>query len=286
MKKSNLKVKPEQLSNKITVPQVLAVDNSNDTQALSERKLDVLGYRGQRKALNIQEVQDWLYTSNSIIRNSITGSYETQGIELKEEDLNTIYITAKKLYPTLSKDLLLSILFSNHTQSYNPILSYLEVIIWDKKDRVIDLCNVITTDTGDLNYRVAIVQAWLLGIIESVYIHKPNVLQLIFAGLQNTGKSHFFINLLPAILQNYFAYSQLDKGKDDEILMCQSLLILDDEYSGKSKQDAKMLKRLQSAESFSLRPPYGKTNVKFKRLATLCATSNETELLNDPTGNR
>jgi predicted P-loop ATPase len=61
---------------------------------------------------------------------------------------------------------------------------------------------------------------------------------------------------------------------------------LDDEYSGKSKLDAKLIKRLLSAPSFDLREPYGKKNVTLRRIATLCATSNETELLNDPTGNR
>jgi len=80
--------------------------------------------------------------------------------------------------------------------------------------------------------------------------------------------------------------SQLDKGKDDELLMCQKLLILDDEYSGKSKVDSKIIKRLLSAPFFDLREPYGKRNITLPRIATLCATSNETELLNDLTGNR
>lgn len=80
--------------------------------------------------------------------------------------------------------------------------------------------------------------------------------------------------------------SQLDRGKDDEILMCQSLLIFDDEFSGKSKQDAKHMKRILSAPSFTLREPYGRNNVTLKRIATLCGTCNELDVLNDPTGNR
>jgi predicted P-loop ATPase len=68
--------------------------------------------------------------------------------------------------------------------------------------------------------------------------------------------------------------------------MTQKLLILDDEFSGKSKQDAKKMKRLLSASHFDLRPPYGAENVQLKRIAVLAGTCNETEVLNDPTGNR
>jgi len=92
--------------------------------------------------------------------------------------------------------------------------------------------------------------------------------------------------LLPKELNRYFATSQLDRGKDDEILMCQSIIIFDDEFSGKSKQDAKHMKRMLSAPSFTLREPYGRQNVTLKRIATLCGTCNELDVLNDPTGNR
>jgi predicted P-loop ATPase len=41
-----------------------------------------------------------------------------------------------------------------------------------------------------------------------------------------------------------------------------------------------------SAPYFDLREPYGKKNIRLRRIASLCATSNEIEILNDPTGNR
>jgi len=68
--------------------------------------------------------------------------------------------------------------------------------------------------------------------------------------------------------------------------MTQKWFIFDDEYSGKSKQDSKRMKMLLSSSDFSLREPYGRKNVTLKRLATLCGTCNELEILNDPTGNR
>lgn len=221
-----------------------------------------------------------------IKKNEVTRKYEWNGNEMNTEDFNTIFLEAKEKFEKLSNDMFLSIIFSHFTPTYNPIKTYFESIEWDEKDRLNPLVQSINSDTGDFDYRLIAVQSWLLGIIESIYIDNPNILQLIFAGKQNTGKSVFFKQLLPKKLSRYFGLSQLDNGKDDQILMCEKLLILDDEYSGKAKEDAKLIKRLLSAPHFDIREPYGRQNVKMKRIASLCATTNETKILNDITGNR
>ena len=87
-------------------------------------------------------------------------------------------------------------------------------------------------------------------------------------------------------MDDYYGESRLDREKDDEILMTQKLLLLDDEFGGKSKKDAEKIKRLLSSNYFDLRPPYGAENIKLKRISVLCGTSNPIEVLNDPTGNR
>ncbi len=110
---------------------------------------------------------------------------------------------------------------------------------------------------------------------------------LIFSGeKQGTGKTHWFRYLLPKELRYLFAESKMDAGKDDEILMCKKLIILDDEYGGKSKKEEKRLKELTSKEFINIREPYGRVSVDMRRLAVFCGTSNDTQILNDPTGNR
>jgi len=104
-------------------------------------------------------------------------------------------------------------------------------------------------------------------------------------GGQNSGKTEWFRRLLPNELKKYYAESKLDNGKDDDILMCQKLIVMDDEMGGKSKQDEKRFKELTSKSVFSLRAPYARYNEDFKRLAVLCGTSNDPQLINDPTGN-
>ncbi len=46
------------------------------------------------------------------------------------------------------------------------------------------------------------------------------------------------------------------------------------------------MKELTSKQTFTLREPYGRVNVDLNRLAVLCGTTNDIEILNDPTGNR
>jgi hypothetical protein len=101
-----------------------------------------------------------------------------------------------------------------------------------------------------------------------------------------THNTEFFRRLLPSELKDYYAESKLDAGKDDEILMTQKLLIMDDEMGGKSKKDEMKLKEMLSRQTFSLREPYGRANVDLNRLAVLCGTTNNEDILSDPTGNR
>jgi hypothetical protein len=240
-------------------------------------------HRGQ---FDIEAFEIWLRERYPIKKNEVTRFYEMQGKQLEQSDINTIYIDAKKQFPKVSRDIVESVIFSNYTPSYNPIKSYFESLKWDGIDHIAKLAESINSNTGTEEYREFGLRAWLIGIVESILKGKPNILCLVLAGKQNTGKSTFFTRLLPEQLNRYFAMSQLDRGKDDEILMCQSLLIFDDEFSGKSKQDAKHMKRILSAPSFTLREPYGRNNVTLKRIATLCGTCNELDVLNDPTGNR
>lgn len=240
----------------------------------------------QANGLNIEAFEIWLRARFPIKKNEVTRLYEMNGRQLEQSDLNTIYIDAKKQFSKASKDIVESVIFSNYTPNYNPIKDYLNGLKWDGVDYIAKLAESINSDTGTPEYREFGLRAWLIGIVESILVGKPNILCLILAGKQNTGKSTFFTRLLPPMLDRYFAMSQLDRGKDDEILMCQSLLIFDDEFSGKSKQDAKHMKRILSAPSFTLREPYGRQNVTLKRIATLCGTCNELDVLNDPTGNR
>jgi predicted P-loop ATPase len=84
----------------------------------------------------------------------------------------------------------------------------------------------------------------------------------------------------------YYAESSLIKGKDDEILMSEKLIIMDDELSGKDRQQAIRFNDITSKQYFYLRRPYGDSNEKVLRLSVLGGTSNHKGIINDPAGNR
>jgi predicted P-loop ATPase len=215
-------------------------------------------------------------------RNIITRKIENNGKILDENDLNTMFLDAKVLHNELTSDLFLKVIFSNNTLNYNPLLDWFENNKAEPQG-VIDAFFGSFNTSDDICY---LGKKWLVGVISAIHgVHSP--LMLILAGeKQGTGKTEAFRRMLPTELRQYYAESKLDAGKDDEILMTQKLIIMDDEMGGKSKKESKRLKELTSKQTFTLREPYGKMNVDLNRLAVLCGTTNDMQILNDPTGNR
>ncbi len=219
-----------------------------------------------------------------IVTNS-DGGYSPRS--MTDEDINDIYLHSRASFntPQINKDLIQSIIFSSNTPSYNPML---EFIASNKKTHP-------PSDTGHIDklisavdahspYHKSYIRKWIIAIQAAIDFN-PVRLMLVFTGPQYNGKTEFFRRLLPSELKPYYAESKLDRGKDDELLMCQNLMVMDDEMGGKSKQDEKRLKELTSKEYFSLRAPYRRDNIHYRRLAILCGTSNVMEIMNDPTGN-
>ena len=233
----------------------------------------------------VNNIRMWLRHNHDLKRNSITRKVEREGIELDDTTINSMFLDANVIYPKLSFEMFVRVIFSSNTPDYNPIKDFIESVDWDGHCRIEQLAKSITSNTGTPEWRERMVTKWLIGIIHSAYGGK-NELNFIFVGAKNTGKTEWFRRLLPDHLQKYFAESQLNRGKDDEILMCEKLIIFNDEYGGKNRNDERNEKRLMASSEFSLREPYGKSNVTLKRLATLCGTCNERDVLDDPTGNR
>lgn len=227
--------------------------------------------------------------------NVITGSIEDHGIKynkspkiIQDRELNTMYIKLSNYNTSrdkISKDYLCTFIFSEFTEMYNPFMDF-----FDKnkntprsEDLISKLSASINTDTINAEKYI---KHWGCGMVASIY-GSQSPLTLVLAGEKlNTGKTEWFRRLLPDELKPYYAESTLDGGKDDDILMCKKLIIMDDEFGGKSKKDQRHFKGLTSRQNMSIRVPYGKTTTEMRRICSLCGTSNELELLNDPYGNR
>lgn len=233
----------------------------------------------------IDNVRSWLRQFYQLKRNLITRKIENDGSVLEEVDFNTMFLEAKNIFDDLNFDLFMKIIFSRNTPEYNPVIDFIKSIEWDKENRIDQVGCAINSNTGTLEWRCRMFRKWYIGVVSSVF-GVTNELNFILVGGKNTGKTKFFKLLLPDELSSYFGLSQLNRGNDDKILMCEKLIILNDEYGGKNKMDERAEKMLMASDFFSLRVPYGKGNEDIRRIASLCGTCNEKDVLDDATGNR
>lgn len=232
----------------------------------------------------IQSLVAWMEATHPIKKNVLTGKLENNKGEITKEKFNTIYLHARSAFntPLITFDLIERVLFSEFTTDYNPIKDYIEANRHRNTTGNIDriISSIRTPTPGAKTF----IRKWLLAIPAAVE-GRPIRLVLALTGVGLSGKTEWFRRLLPKNLKRYFGESKLMSGKDDELLMCEKLILLDDELGGKTKNDASHFKMLSSKDWFSLRAPFGRGNMDYKRLALLCGTSNEKEIINDPTGN-
>jgi len=221
-------------------------------------------------------------------RNEVTRCIELKGEPITDVDINDLYTDCLEQFgrKEVTMQLINSIIDSSHTPTYNPFMQFFA----KNAHRTPTGCIKALTDTiVATNVEHAFMQLciykWLCSVVASMH-GEYSLSILVLCGDQGIGKTNFFRNLLPTELRSYYGESKLDAGKDDEILMCKKIILCDDEFGGKSKQEAKKLKELSSKQTFSIRKPYGRVHEELTRYAVLCGTSNDEEVINDLTGNR
>lgn len=229
----------------------------------------------------LDQLEIFIRQSYDLRRNSITRYIENGADIMKQDDFNSVFIRAKKQFDTLSYDLMDRLINSEFVPTYNPFQEFFTANMDLGRDtnNIERLFGCI--DCPDPEFAVYFGKKWLVSLISCIHgIHSP-LLYVLSGGTHGTGKTEFFRRMLPPELFKYYAESKLDAGKDDEILMTQKIMIMDDEMGGKSKKEDKRIKELTSKQIFSLREPYGRNNVDLMRLALLCGTTNENEILTD-----
>ena len=279
--------------------------SDNPEKELKERGIEAhvslinqLVQNEKRERTEIDDVID-LIKLEKIRFNEITRNFEFNGIEMNDRILAEFYTKVwLRIDDGISKDKIFTLIQNkNNTESYNPIHDWFErnknLVTNDEFQKLKDCFEInhsirINDQSGIVikdEYLNIFLKKWLLGLIASAF-GTYSLMILVLNGEQGTNKTKFFRNLLPKDLRNFYAESNLDEGKDSEILMTKKWLIIDDEFGGKSKKDATKLKRLSSQQTFSIRMPYGRVSEDLMRLAVLGGTSNDYEVINDPTGNR
>lgn len=241
----------------------------------------------EHKSENIIDDIIYFLQPFNLRKNLITRNVEMNGKPLDDADINTLFIECKSLFEKVTKDLICSVIYSNKIEQYNPVRDFLESDPIDlDTEGTPNLDLLIKSIISDTPNKDKWVTKWLVSCVSSAYgTYSPLVLVL-SGERQGTGKTHFFRYLLPKNTRYLFAESKMDNGKDDEILMTKKLIILDDEYGGKSKKEEKKLKEITAKEFINVREPYGRVSVDLRRISVFAGTSNDTQIISDPTGNR
>lgn len=233
----------------------------------------------------IREYKIVFDTIGKVFRQGIFGKFVDDSV------LNTIALKCRLNDSKVTSAGVMSVMDSSLIEHVNPAQFWLDSLQTkgeaseDCVMREVKKLTSFITHSQSQDYVDMVVAKWLGGLIGSV-MGSFSVTCLILNGGQNVGKTKFFRALLPEGLQEYFAQSAVRDNDNFKALMCSNLLIYNDEFDTKNKVGVAVFKEMISADKYSYRKPYARMNCHYKRLAVLCGSSNENDIVYDPTGNR
>jgi predicted P-loop ATPase len=221
---------------------------------------------------------------NTLRHNEFTDQTEIDGHPITERDRNAIYNKACiGISDKVTKTDINSIIDSDAIPSYHPVKEWLKTAksLPSRPEIVDEVLSIIPYKVPEAR---AFLYHWFLGIPAT---HFGDCVRLVavLCGSQETGKTEFFRRSLPPSLQPYFRESPLSNDDEIPLIMTSSLINVDDEFGGKSRQDALKFKEITSKNKFDYRPKYGRSIITRTRTAMLAGTSNDTEIITDRTGN-
>ena len=180
---------------------------------------------------------------------------------------------------------------SNMIRQYNPIGEYLWDLYgkWDGKDRIRRLARTVPTKNPHWEQWF---YTWFLGMVRQWQVNNlakyGNQTVPLLISTQGWNKTTFCEQLLPPVLRwGYTGNQLLDDKRQVLQQMAQMLLINLDEFNQISpKTQQGFLKNIITLSSVKIKRPYGRHVEDFPRRASFIATTNQADVLADPTGNR
>lgn len=175
---------------------------------------------------------------------------------------------------------------------YNPILEYLDSLVWDNVDRMESVYELLGIADEDELSRTLILK-WirqgyaLLKNDERSPYGADGI--LVFCGGQGIGKTSFFrrMSIFPE-RENWFRESQKISDRDkDDVRRCLTCWICElGELERTLKSDPAEIRGLVTRARDEFRVQYAPDDTKNLRHTNLCATCNSLDFLVDETGNR
>lgn len=215
--------------------------------------------------------------------------YIKNWVQVSDTQENDIYISVRKnLNDKIKMPDIRAVLSSSEIKKVNVLQDFLEQ---NKSNPTGIIDNYIDCIYPQSDYNRWAFKKWIVGALHNWTAEYNSKivcpLTLVLSGQkQGTGKTSFLRNILPKELQQYFVESKLNGSDNSITLICQNLMVSDDEFGGKAFKDVKEYKSLSDSNIITARLAYRRNYQNYKRRAILCGTTNEIDILKDVTGNR
>lgn len=257
---------------------------------LIESKVDYSKEANKDKS-EIEQIEDFIIQTYDPKIDVITNiTYIQDNKHLTDTEVNDIYLTTKKNFDfTVPVNDVRSILNSSAVRKINVLDDFLRENASNPTGIIEQYANCIYPQS---EYNLWAFRKWLVGALHNwtANFNEKLVcpLTLVLTGQQHgTGKTSFLRNIMPADLQKYAVEAKINgSDKDSMYMLCNALLVLDDEFGGKAFKDVKEYKSISDMNTITQRRPYERESKTYKRRAALCGTTNEIDILKDVTGNR
>ena len=179
-------------------------------------------------------------------------------------------------------------LHSNRVPIYNPLEEFLfHLPHWDGKDRIHALANRVPCNNPHWEL---LFHRWFLNMVShwrGVNKMYANSTSPILVGAQGTHKSTFCREMIPPALRAYYTDSiDFSQKRDAELYLNRFALINIDEFDQITLTQQGFLKHILQKPVVNLRKPHGRSVLELQRYASFIGTSNQKDLLTDPSGSR
>ena len=166
---------------------------------------------------------------------------------------------------------------------FHPIQEYLNSLTWDNIARI-DTLLIDYFGAVDNSYTRAAIRKTLCAAVTRVF--RPGTkfdMVLVLVGKQGTYKSTFVRKLGMEWFSDTFSTFQ---GKESFEQLRGAWLVEMAELSGLKKAEVETIKQFISKNDDMYRPAYGRTVETYKRQCVFFGTTNDSDFLHDPSGNR
>lgn len=233
-------------------------------------------------------IQSERYLSNKydFQRNTLSLDIE---IKRKEEkkfipvNENSLYRELQRTGHGIAINNIIALLKSDFVPDYDPLTEYFKSLKYDGQNHIDILAGYIkAVDQAEWikHFKKQLVRT-VACALEEKYFNKQAL--ILVHEKQNSGKSTFIRFLCPPKLQEYIA-EDVTTDKDSRILLVKNFIINLDELDKLNKKEIAAVKSFISKEQINERLPYDRKNSIIKRRASFYGSTNNFQILDDPTG--